>query len=170
MGNTTIYRTSYLVDLGGFDPSLHSFADGLACQVLALRHGACFIPEALAVWRLRADGFANSCMRDAAVGRAICERATNLMTTRFGDVFLPSHVRRWRRRWLFGISVARHRARIRDAAGQSSWRTVSAALWIAAFLLKYRVFEFHRIALRRLRHLTAKRQGVFAMPDERWKP
>jgi glycosyltransferase involved in cell wall biosynthesis len=167
MGNTTIYRTKYLADLGGFDPSLQSFADGLVCQALALRYGACFVPEALAVWaRLREDGFANSCMRDPAVGRAICEHATELMTTRFADIFPSSYVARWRRRWMFGVSAAGHLARFRDAPRGSLSRRATEALWIAALLFKYRVFEFHRIALRRLRHLRVSRRAAFVVRDK----
>jgi glycosyltransferase involved in cell wall biosynthesis len=165
MGNTAIYRRSDLAEMGGFDPSLQSFADGFAGQVLALRHGACFIPEALAVWRLGADGFANSCMRDPAVGRAICERASELMTTRFARIFPPSYVRRWRKSWLFGVAVAGHLAQLRDPTSRSLWRKVAAVWWIAAFLLKYRAFTFHRIALRRLRHITASRQALLTVRD-----
>jgi hypothetical protein len=165
MGNTTIYRASSLAAIGGFDPSLQSFTDGFVCQVLALRHGVCFIPEALAVWRLGTDGFANSCMRNPAVGRAICERASELMTTRFADVFPPSYVRRWRKRWLFGVAVAGHLALLCDPTIRSLRRKVAAVWWIAAFLLKYRAFEIHRITLRRLRHIAANRQAVRTVRD-----
>ena len=48
-GHATVYRTQSLRDAGGFDPALEWYCDWFVNLTLAFRHGACHIPEALAV-------------------------------------------------------------------------------------------------------------------------
>lgn len=52
VGTVTLYRRSALMELGGFDPELRSFADGVVARRIAARHGFCFIPRPLGVWRI----------------------------------------------------------------------------------------------------------------------
>ena len=60
MGNAAILKRKALLDSGGFISELHSFSDGFIYQVIALKYGACFIPEPLACWRRMDSGYALS--------------------------------------------------------------------------------------------------------------
>jgi hypothetical protein len=62
-GNGATYRTGLLKNAGGFSPDLMSFCDGFRIQDLALRHGVCIVPAALALWRQRSSSY-------AAIGRS----------------------------------------------------------------------------------------------------
>ncbi len=111
MGNTTVYRRRLLMAAGGFDPSLRSFCDGFIAQVLALRHGACYIPEPLACWRRTRTGYAAT---DNSVWQQrlqIREHAAQVMRTTFRDTFPENYVVHWERQ-------------SRLAAGVAGWRAV----------------------------------------------
>jgi glycosyltransferase involved in cell wall biosynthesis len=56
-GHATIYRTDALRAAGGFDPDLAWYCDWFVNLTLAFRHGACHIPEPLAVRVLLEDNF-----------------------------------------------------------------------------------------------------------------
>ncbi len=56
IGSTTVYRTDALRATGGFEPALQSFSDAFVGPVVAARHGACFVPAALAAWRQHGGG------------------------------------------------------------------------------------------------------------------
>ena len=49
--NTTVYRRDYLSNEGGFPDELKSYADSYINIIIALKYGACFIPEYLGCWR-----------------------------------------------------------------------------------------------------------------------
>jgi glycosyltransferase involved in cell wall biosynthesis len=100
MGNTTIYRGTAL-RAAGFEAGLGAFADGFACRVVALRHGACFIPEDLGYWRRMEGGMAVQATRSPELVHSVIARATTLMTECFANDFPVGYARRWRRRWLF---------------------------------------------------------------------
>jgi glycosyltransferase involved in cell wall biosynthesis len=46
------FRRAALMDIGGFIPDLEWHADWFAAHALALRHGACYVPENLAFFRV----------------------------------------------------------------------------------------------------------------------
>jgi len=57
-GQTVICRRDFVVkikDTELFDPELYQFSDHLVDMILAAKHGACFIPEILATWRMTID-------------------------------------------------------------------------------------------------------------------
>ena len=103
MGNTTIYRRKPLLALGGFDPELKSFSDGFVSRVLALRHGACFIPEPLAIWRRVDMGYASSTSSDQHGSEQILIKSNTQMATIFKDLFPPELLARCRARMLFRV-------------------------------------------------------------------
>jgi hypothetical protein len=49
--NTAVIRTAALEAIGRFPPALRWFADSFVCMALAMRHGACVVPEPLALIR-----------------------------------------------------------------------------------------------------------------------
>lgn len=98
-GNTVIYRKAALIGVGGFRPELRSFCDGFVQHVIALRHGACFIPEPLAVCRLMPGSYSQSISINPATSRSIRDEAWRCMTEVHRDLFPPEYIRRWRSRW-----------------------------------------------------------------------
>lgn len=100
-GNTTIYRRSALLEARGFLPELRAFHDNFASQVVALRHGACFIPRGLAAWRRMPTTYSATLKNDPTIDREILQTAKWLMQTEFRDVFPPRYIRVWEQDWLF---------------------------------------------------------------------
>ena len=81
MGNTCIYNRKAFIQAGGLREDLGSFSDGFLQMVLALKHGACFIPETLAVWRLSPSGYASSSSRSLEPAMKMWSNVANLMRT-----------------------------------------------------------------------------------------
>ena len=90
-GITAIYRREVLIDEGGFNPELGYFCDGLMHQVLALRHGACFIPEYLGCWRLSGSSY-STMSRDDEQNSIVLKQVYHLMRTAYSDVYPPAYV------------------------------------------------------------------------------
>lgn len=107
MCNTVIYRREPLVAAGGFDPALHSYTDGFLCRVLALRHGACFIPEPLTIFRLSDSGYSKSDSRDEDKAEKILIYSNACMATKFSRLFPAELVARNKSRMLFRLLSAR---------------------------------------------------------------
>ncbi|MDB2324226.1 glycosyltransferase family 2 protein [Alphaproteobacteria bacterium] len=57
VGNGTIYRRKCIIEAGGLNPDLMSFADGFLAKKLALTHGFCFVPSNFATWNVNDWGF-----------------------------------------------------------------------------------------------------------------
>jgi glycosyltransferase involved in cell wall biosynthesis len=106
-GNTTIYQRDALIKAGGFRPDLHSFSDNFVSQVLALTHGACFIPEPLGAWRRMNATYSVQCRSDPEIEREIVRTAVSLMETTYRDIFPAGYPRLWAR------EIAFERARFR---------------------------------------------------------
>lgn len=70
-GNTVVARRDALLAAGGFDARLRWHADWFAFYALALRHGACAIPEILARMRERDDTYSRAGMHDFARQRVV---------------------------------------------------------------------------------------------------
>jgi hypothetical protein len=76
---TVLYRLDALLALGGFVEELRWWADTFASCVLALRHGACYVPEVLAVFRVRADSYSQRGVWDTAAQRDVINRVVDLL-------------------------------------------------------------------------------------------
>lgn len=103
MGNTTIYRRQALLDTGGFMPELHAFSDGFLGQVIALKHGACFLPEALGVWRRMEAGYSGSLRSSVHLQRSTLQHAIHLMQGQYRDLFPQRYVKLWERECQYHI-------------------------------------------------------------------
>jgi GT2 family glycosyltransferase len=78
-GNTVLYRRDALLAVGGFVEELRWYADQFASCVLAFRHGACYVPEVLAVFRVLANSYSQRGLRDAAARRDVVNRMVDLL-------------------------------------------------------------------------------------------
>ena len=103
LGNTTIYRRGPLLEVGGFLPELSSYCDTFDSLVLALTHGACFVPENLACWRRLPAGLSSLTGSAPAESLRIMERAGALMRTRYRALFPDDFIRSWERDWYFNL-------------------------------------------------------------------
>ena len=106
MGNTTVYRRDALVEAGGFIAELGSYCDGFISLVLALKHGACFIPEPLAVWRRSDNSYSRRISMNVAATLAISQALENLIQTRYRDLFPPDYALELKQDLFFGAAAS----------------------------------------------------------------
>lgn len=125
-GNTVIYRRAALRAEGGLAPDLGSLADSFLCQVLALRSGACFIPEPLAAWRVLGSSYSAGMFARRASREAMVDGAVALMRTRYRDLFPRGYADLYRRDLLFQGERVDARA-TRDVL-EEAWRARCRAL------------------------------------------
>jgi len=93
-GNTVVARRAALLEQGGFQRALRWHADWFAYYAIALRYGACVIPETLALMRERratysATGIRNRAEQDRVL-RAILDAFTSLKYADIGRVLQRS--------------------------------------------------------------------------------
>jgi len=100
-GTTTIYRRDSALRQGGFDPDLHGYCDGFLSSVIALREGACFIPEPLAVWRrFFATSISAVTLKDVARSKAALNAVLDRFAGDLADIVPAGYASRFARRWL----------------------------------------------------------------------
>jgi glycosyltransferase involved in cell wall biosynthesis len=104
-GSSVIIRTDALVETGGFDPKLGFYADAFTYQLVAAKHGACFVPEILTAFRISEDSYTVRMMNDVGRYREVTNHAKELMCSRYSDVFSAKYVNEWERSRLFEIAL-----------------------------------------------------------------
>jgi len=88
--NTIFYRRKLLLGLGGFHDELCWHADWFANIILALRHGACYVPEVLAWNRVSPHSYSARGLRNTDSQRRVISRFVDLVSSdRFGDIATP---------------------------------------------------------------------------------
>jgi glycosyltransferase involved in cell wall biosynthesis len=161
MGNTVVYRRAALVKAGAFVVELGPFCDGFITVVLALRHGACFLPEPLAAWRRMRGTYAGRTGADIHAMLAIKDEAKRLMATTYRDLFPAAYVDDWERMWLFssGSNYARSWLETQMAALSSlmAARAAADSIFLAATRLEllavYALVKAYLFIRFRRRHL-----------------
>ena len=78
--NTAIYRADMFQDAGGYRAELGWLSDWFVTLVVALRNGACYVPESLTFLRLRNDSFSAMTARDTRSHRQPFDRFLALLT------------------------------------------------------------------------------------------
>jgi glycosyltransferase involved in cell wall biosynthesis len=160
---TVLYRRDALLALGGFVEELRWWADTFASFVLALRHGACYVPEVLAVFRVLAGSYSQRGLRDTAAQRDVINRVVDLLDSpAYRDVapafrasaLLP-HLRYRLLLWL--LASPRHR---RYLTPRLVTRVLVRGTWR---LLKPYMPQPVRLAVRRLAYSWAR----FGSPGDR---
>lgn len=149
--NTALYRRSVFLAEGGFRSELGPFCDGFLGEVLALRYGACYIPEALAAWRLMAGGYASSGLGNYDRAFAVLANARHLMETEYAGLFPKEYVDDFERRYLYWAGLSAWRG-IR--AQQNSYVERGLKPLIGAPLWTDRAFDLGLQGLSRVQHLA----------------
>lgn len=84
--NTVIYRREQLLAIGGYRTDLEWQADWFANLVLAFRHGACYVPGALAHFRVVKRSYSATGTSDRAGQRRLLYHALDILRTEYADV------------------------------------------------------------------------------------
>jgi glycosyltransferase involved in cell wall biosynthesis len=111
--SSMIIKRDALLGEGGQVAAVGSFADNLAAMVVALRHGACFIPEEFSSWRQKQGAHGSSADWEtlAENGKLIVE----IMRTRYADLFPRKYVDRFEQHWRYGVHITASVRTYRDA-------------------------------------------------------
>lgn len=98
-GNTVVFQREALIQAGGYYSELGPYSDGFIHEVLALRHGACFVPETLAAWRRIPHTYSAKTGSNPIAVREIRDNAIAYMVGKHKNIFKTSYVSRWKNRW-----------------------------------------------------------------------
>jgi glycosyltransferase involved in cell wall biosynthesis len=104
MGNTTIFRRAALAKAGGYIPELGPYSDGFISLVVTLEHGACFIPERLALWRRMPTTYSRRVRMDLDATIGILDTAERLMRSRYRHLFPDDYVTEWKHDFVVGAA------------------------------------------------------------------
>jgi hypothetical protein len=86
-GNSAIWKRSEFLRAGAYRPELRWHADWFALQVVALRNGACYVPEPLACARMDWTSYSQAGIRDRKRQHEVLARLLALVTSpEFADV------------------------------------------------------------------------------------
>lgn len=139
-GNGAVYRTARLRQIGGFDKALSSLCDGYAQQLLAAKHGFCFVPEVLASWRRLDAGYAVSTQRESAKALDMLHAVLGRIDGTDATVFPESYKRRLANRTRFMAAIAAISAPGIDIDGLLAALGLSATRFRALAGLAGRIF------------------------------
>jgi glycosyltransferase involved in cell wall biosynthesis len=103
MGNSVLFNTAYLREIGGYKKKLGSYSDNLACQLLALQHGVIFVPKILVSWRRLTTGHAVSTALNVNKSIALLEQARQFMLIEYPEYFDKKYVKLCINRFRFDV-------------------------------------------------------------------
>ncbi|MCP4351342.1 MAG: glycosyltransferase family 2 protein [Desulfobacterales bacterium] len=100
LSSAVIYKRSALEEVGGIRQELISISDFFAIRSIALKYGACYIPERFAVLTHNPDGLYQSSRSDPKLMLSLIARAAWLMRSfEFKDRFPEEHVKQMEQRY-----------------------------------------------------------------------
>lgn len=104
VGNTAIYKRTALIELGGLIPELRAYCDRFIAHAIALKYGACFIPEPLAAWRRMDTGYAASMSARTDIALEAVSYAVKLMQSpKYSSLFPQDYIRDWQQGQLYAL-------------------------------------------------------------------
>jgi hypothetical protein len=103
-GYTATYRRNALIEAGGFRPELRSHSDRFVFQVLAVKYGACYIPEPLGVMRVRENSYSSE-QQSSEVFVDLMKRAVDLMRSDYRQVFPDQYVQEFWKEILYSPGI-----------------------------------------------------------------
>lgn len=96
VGGSTVFRRSALDEAGEFPPQLRSLCDWFTERAIALKHGGCYIPEVLYLWRITESQYSATCYKNPWEMLKVVDQAVELMQSpRYSDTFPPDFVDYW---------------------------------------------------------------------------
>jgi glycosyltransferase involved in cell wall biosynthesis len=161
--NTAVYRTASIRAAGGYRKDLDWLSDWFVTSVVALRHGACYVPEQLTYLTVRADSYSATNLRNAAVQHQLIEKVLNLLLQpEFHDVaqrvrsagLLPEY----HMRTLFWL-----------AGSRAGWRFLTPHV-VARVLMRALWSNFRPFASVRLRRALRRRASARGLVRHRSRP
>lgn len=100
LGLTMAWKRSALVEINYFCEELGSFLDTFAARAIALKYGACYVPEVFACWRYDPNSFSNKNSSNASYYIDQLELAEKLMRSPdFKDRFPEEYILNWSHRY-----------------------------------------------------------------------
>jgi glycosyltransferase involved in cell wall biosynthesis len=102
LGAVLLYRREALVAIGGFDPLLGSMSDGIAARRLAARHGFCFTPAVLGVWRNQGGNYSMVSATDPQILAPMIARFCEVLEAEPAGLFDEDYAQRLACRIRFG--------------------------------------------------------------------
>jgi glycosyltransferase involved in cell wall biosynthesis len=133
--NTVLYRRDIFQQAGGFRVDLHWLSDWFVNNLLALRHGVVYLPEALTRLTIRSDSYSAVNLRRPAAQRELIMHLLDLLATpEFADVqprfraagLFPEYKLR-DLAWLLAAPAHRHYLSallVRRIVGRAAWNYV----------------------------------------------
>lgn len=119
--HSTIYRRDALSAIGGFRRELGHQSDTVALRTLALRHGACYVPQPCAMWRITEGGSAAREARNTPAMLGLIDALGALLRSpEYRDLFPEEYVRRWERD-LRAETLEHFILKLREPLGRSAW-------------------------------------------------
>ena len=79
--NTILYRRDALSAIGGFNEDLRWYADWFADYAMAFRHGACYVPELLAFFRVLPGSYSARGVRQSETQRELIYRILDALAS-----------------------------------------------------------------------------------------
>lgn len=148
VGLTTILKLDYFRENGGYMSELCSFADGFIEELLALKYGACFIPEPLTCWRQLGDNYTMATSNNPETYAKLINNVTSLMQARSSGIFPKEYVEAWRRQYTFylhyNIYKKMHREKIAEISILGKTMGFIGKLWVSGFKL---FFSLERVLI-----------------------
>jgi glycosyltransferase involved in cell wall biosynthesis len=106
-GNTVLARRDALVEIGGFEADLRWHADWFAYYAIALRYGACMIPDTLAMMRERTGTYSGSGVGNRDAQRQVLQALMDIIKSDKYNDLLPIFKRCPSLFSPFGMNMAR---------------------------------------------------------------
>jgi glycosyltransferase involved in cell wall biosynthesis len=101
ISNALVARRRFILEAGGLDARLGSFADGFMFRQLAFEHGCCFIPRPGVIWRVTSKGYSRQ--EAANVENSLKTLSVALERMRASTAFPAWYPELFARRWRFSI-------------------------------------------------------------------
>lgn len=87
-GNTVVVRRDLIHKYGGFPESLRWHSEWFIFYVIALRHGACSLPDTLAMMRERQNTYSNTGMHNSKQQRQVLQSLASIIySPQYGDLY-----------------------------------------------------------------------------------
>lgn len=102
LGAATLYRRDALNEVGGFDALLGPTSDGIAARRIAVRHGFCFDPAKLGVWRIHGNNYSLTLVTPDAATDKVFSRIDSVLRSEPKGLFPQDYPHRFAQRLRFG--------------------------------------------------------------------